>query len=140
MKFLRRFLPLICLALVVFGCGDMMKGKAIAEPAVKIFHAQFNDENYSVIYAAATDALHKVTPESKLTDLLAAVHRKLGKVVSTTNTGWKANSKNLQTQVVLVQTTVFEHGTGTETFTFSIADGKAKLLGYFINSNDLILK
>jgi hypothetical protein len=41
---------------------------------------------------------------------------------------------------VLTQTTTFEQGTGTEVFTFQMQGDKAVLVGYKINSKDLILK
>ena len=80
----------------------------------------------------------------EFTEFLTAVHRKLGLVTSTTNKGWEVNTNlsidaGSRTVVVMEQETRFDHGTGLETFSFFIEDGKALLVGYQINSRDLII-
>ena len=69
---------------------------------------------------------------------MAAVHRKLGLATRTTNKNWSMRRFNLQTSVMLVQQTQFEHGAATETFTFVVRGESATLLGYNIQSVDLI--
>jgi hypothetical protein len=71
---------------------------------------------------------------------MSAVQRKLGKVTQTSNAGFNVRTFNLTTTVVLNQNTTFEQGTGTEVFTFQMNGEKAVLVGYNINSKDLILK
>jgi len=71
---------------------------------------------------------------------MGAVQRKLGKVTSTSNAGWTVNSYNLTTTVLMTQKTVFEKGEGTESITFEMDGEKAVLLGYNIQSMDLITK
>jgi len=68
------------------------------------------------------------------------VQRKLGKVTQTTTVGFNVRTFNFTTTVDLTQNTTFEQGTGVETFEFEMAGGKAVLVGYHINSKDLILK
>ena len=70
--------------------------------------------------------------------LLAAIDRKLGAVKSTQADGWKINYNPSGTTVQLGFKTQFEKGTGSETFVFRIAGGKALLSGYNITSNELI--
>jgi hypothetical protein len=129
----------LVITLLFSGCGNFIHGKAIAEPQVDVFHSQLDDEKYSDIYTNATDEFCKAAPETKFTDLLSAVHRKLGKVVSTKTVTWRANTFNFKTQVALVQETKFEKGTATETFTFVVANDKATLAGYYINSTDMLI-
>lgn len=71
---------------------------------------------------------------------MGAVQRKLGKVTQTANAGFNVRTFNLTTSVVLTQTTTYEQGTGTETFTFQMEGDKAVLIGYNINSKELVLK
>jgi len=80
------------------------------------------------------------TTEKKFLEFIGAVQRKLGKVTQTTNTGFNVRSFNFITTVVLTQNTTFERGTAVEVFTFQMNGDKAVLVGYNINSNDLILK
>ena len=68
------------------------------------------------------------------------MHRKLGKVTQTANAGFNVNTFNLTTRVVLNQNTTFEQGNATEVFTFEMNGEKAVLVGYNINSTELILK
>ncbi|MBN1256037.1 MAG: hypothetical protein JXA50_12240 [Deltaproteobacteria bacterium] len=69
-----------------------------------------------------------------------AVQRKLGKVTSTSNAGWRVNTFNFTTTVLMTQKTVFEQGEGTESFTFEMDGEKAVLVGWNIQSLDLITK
>ena len=71
---------------------------------------------------------------------MGAVQRKLGKVTQTSTAGFNVRTFNFTTTVVLTQSTTFEQGTGTEAFTFQMEGEKAVLVGYNINSKDLILK
>ena len=121
------------------GCSDMINGKGEAEKAIPEFHALFDQEKYSEIYAAAGSDFTATTTQEKLTEFLGAVHRKLGKVQNTQRQNWKVNNWNGKTYVVMVQETTFEKGSGIETFTYVMQEGKAILQGYDIRSNDLIM-
>jgi hypothetical protein len=118
----------------------MVNGKDLADKQIPVFHQLFNEQRFQDIVTSADPDMVKASPASKVVELLQAVHRKLGLVKGTNNINWNVNTFNLETRVVLVQNTAFEQGTGTETFTYRIVGGKARLLGYNINSNDLIIK
>jgi len=128
------------LALVLNGCGQMLKGKPAAEQAMAEFHRLYNEDKLPDIYAASHTKLKSITKEQDFLDFVGVVHKKLGKVTQTTSTGFNVKSKNLTTTVILTQNTTFENGTGTETFTFLMDGDKAILAGYHINSKDLIMK
>ena len=103
-----------------------------------MFHKQLNAGDLNTIWNAADDAFKENSSREQHEKFMNAVHRKLGKVMKTSTVNWSVKSHNLKTMVVLVQQTQFERGTGTEEFTF-IAKGKGvKLLGYNVNSMDLI--
>jgi hypothetical protein len=125
---------------VTAGCGGMFKGKKAAEQGVADYHKQYNEGKLAEIYSAAHANFKKTTPEKQFLEFAGAVQRKLGKVTSTATAGFNVRTFNLTTTVVLNQNTTFEQGTGTEVFTFQMDGEKAVLVGYNINSKDLILR
>jgi hypothetical protein len=121
------------------GCG-FVKDKSDADAAVTRFHDLYNQDKLDVIWNEADPAFCGATPHEKYNEFIGALERKLGKVVSTSNAGWSVKSYNLKTRVHLVQETVFEHGKGTESFTFVMSGTNAVLLAYNIQSMDLITR
>ncbi|WP_165232688.1 hypothetical protein [Aquisphaera insulae] len=132
--------PLLSLVLLASGCGGLFHGKEAAERGVAEFHTLYNQGKLAEIYSASHSKMKGAAAEKQFLDLLGAVERKLGKVVQSVNAGFNVRSFNLTTTVVLNQTTTFEKGSGTEVFTFEMDGEKAVLVGYNINSNDLIVK
>lgn len=130
----------LSLALFAASCRGMFKGKKAAEQAVADFHKLYNDGKITEIYSAAHSKFKSATTEKQFLDFIGAVQRKLGKVNQTSNAGFNVGTFNFTTTVVLNQSTTFEQGTGTEVFTFEMDGDKAVVVGYKINSNDLILK
>jgi len=133
-------LLILSIALIASGCGGVFKGKKAAEQAVADFHKLYNDGKLAEIYSAGHSKLKSATSEKEFLAFLGAVQRKLGKVTQTSSAGFNVRTFNFTTTVVLNQSTTFERGSGTETFTFQTEGNKAVLVGYNINSNDLILK
>lgn len=127
-------------ALLLAGCPAMFKGKAAGERGVTEFHRLYNEGKFKEIFDGGHSALKTATPETKFLEFLEAVQRKLGKETQTANAGFNLNTFNLTTRVVLTQKTTFEQGNATEVFTFGMNGEKAVLVGYNINSNELILK
>lgn len=128
----------VCTAFV--GCGDMLKGKSLAEPEVAKFHARLNQKKFAEIYTTAHEDFRKAATKEKVVELFSAIDRKLGTAKSWTTKTWNTRTINLTTTAVLVVDTVFEKGAGTETFTFRISDDSATLVGYNINSLDMLTK
>ncbi len=125
---------------LTISCSSIMKGKELAEPAVGNFHAQFNAEKYSEIYNQADDEFKKAVTEKDWTELLSAVHRKLGTVNKSDSTGWHVNTTPSGTIATVTYDVEFNEGKGTEQFVFHITDDKALLYNYNINSPLLITK
>jgi hypothetical protein len=140
MKAISLFLILCITVIGSAGCGGMFKGKKAAEQGVAEFHRLYNDGRFSEIYSTGHSKFRTATTEKQFLDLVSAVQRKLGKVTQTVNAGFNVRTFNLTTTVVLTQTTTFEKGTGTETFTFQMDNDKAVLVGWNINSADLIVQ
>lgn len=131
---------LILLIVAVIGCNAGTEGRPAAEKAVERFHNMLNDERYAEIYADLDPKFKEVTTEQEMTDILQAVHIKLGKVVSSKNQMWRANSFNLETQLIVDQETQFEQGKASEEFRFLYSGKKVSLFAYNINSKELITK
>ena len=130
----------VIMSLLLLGCTDIIKGKSVAEPRVAVFHDRFNEGQYEEIYAEAADDFKKAASKETVLALFAAIDSKLGKVESSSITNWNVKNFNFVTTVVLVSDTQFELGAGTETFTFRVNGDKATLLGYNINSMDMMTR
>jgi hypothetical protein len=134
------------LALVLFAvmalisCGGFANGKAASEKAIVLFHELYNQGKLEDIWIGADPKFRATATKQKFDELMDAVQRKLGKVTATSNTTWNVKNVNLQTTVLMTQATVFENGQGTESFTFTMNGTNAVLLGYNIQSMDLITK
>lgn len=128
------------LTVALAGCGGFVKGKAAAGKAIARFHASYNQGELDDIWDAADSKFRAAMTRQKYDDFMGAVRRKLGKVTSTSNTGWKVQSFNLKTSVRMTQKTIFEKGEGVESFTFAMNGTSAVLVGYNIQSMDLVTK
>ena len=127
------FMPLLS------GCSDIKAAKPAAETAVANFHEQYNSELFDAIYNDSHNDFKQSSDYESFNEFIHAVYSKLGKVLSTENKGWNVKNLNLKTFVVLQQETMFEEGAGIETFRYRIKDNQAALIGYNINSRDLII-
>jgi hypothetical protein len=139
MKHFHLLLLLVCL-LVLPACKDMTRAKGLSETAIGDFHRQFNEGKFKEVYAAAHANFKKTVPEAEFVELLEAMHRKLGKQVKSTGTGWRVNSINGKTTASVSQDTEFEHGKGSESFVYVVSGVSCSLERYDIQSRDLIVK
>jgi hypothetical protein len=126
-----------CALLCGAGCG-VSSSRQQAEAAIGVFHSELNAGDFDAIWDGADDAFRQSVSRQSYDKFVGGVHRKLGRALRTTNQNWSVRSLNLQTSVVLIQRTEFEYGSGTETFTFSVRGESVKLLGYHIESTDLV--
>ncbi len=131
---------LLCLCAALLSSCGMKKAVPDAKAAVVVFHTQFNDGKFKEIYDASSPEMKKASPEADFIKFLETVKSKLGKETSTSDAGWKLSSFNFTTNVVLTMNTEFEHGKGTETFTYVVTKSGCTLKGYYIQSKDLIMK
>ena len=130
---------LMAMMFVTSACG-FAEGKDAAEKAMDQFHQQFNGEQYSEIYAGADAQFKRATTEAALTQLLQAVRRKIGTFKQARQTNFNIVSGTNGTSVTMVYASEFAQGSATEQFMYTIVGSKGVLVGYNINSPDLILK
>jgi hypothetical protein len=107
-----------------------------ATAAVERFHQRLDSEQYAAIYLDTDDTFRKATSEKEFTQLLSAIHRKLGPTQSKQSAGWNVTT----TSTTVVYRTKFAEGEATEQFRWRMDNGKAWLVYYNINSNALIVK
>jgi len=117
-----------------------MQDVGLGRAGVLKFHQQLDAAQYDEIYASAAPELRNASSRDDLLALLSAVHRKFGNVQDPAQTQFNVNWTTSGTRVVLVYHTKFALADADETFTWQIADGKAFLLGYHINSLALVTK
>jgi hypothetical protein len=129
-----RYLLIGLLALGGCSSGEM----AAAERGVAEFRAHMDAGQFAAVYADGSDELRKSASEPDLTKVLRALAGRLGKARDAEANGWKINFHTSGTFVTLSYKTSFEKGPATEQFVFRVADGKALLVSYHVNSNALL--
>jgi hypothetical protein len=111
----------------------------IATKAVVQFHTMLDAGQNAQIYGNAAPDMKSAATEAKLTALLAAVHRKLGTVTKAEQKGWNDQINTSGHFITLNYATTYTRGEAAEVFVYKIADGKAQLAGYNVNSDALIV-
>ncbi|TME63808.1 MAG: DUF4019 domain-containing protein [Chloroflexi bacterium] len=142
---LRRISLNVAFVIAVVGAaactGFAAKGEA--ETGVASFHGMLDAEQYADIYSGTDDLFKNATSETQFTEILKAVHRKLGVVVSTAQTSVYSRDQagtNAGSYISLTYKTEFAEGPATESFNWRVVDGKVHLAGYNIQSSLLITR
>jgi hypothetical protein len=121
------------------GCGARANIRN-AEAAVIKFHSQLDAGSFDQIHTESDDTMKKATTREKFVELLAAISRKLGHVQSADRTGFNISFVPSGKFVRLGYATKFDADAATEEFVFRIDNEGARLAGYHINSDALIVK
>jgi hypothetical protein len=135
---MRKSLSLALIVAALAGCSAM-KDEAAAEQAVTRFHRMLDAGRYDEIYDLTGPEMKGVTPRPAFIRLLQTIHNKLGAVRQSKPQGWNVNYGSAGAIVRLAFQTDFAGGRGTEQFVYRAGPAPA-LIGYKIDSNDLILK
>jgi hypothetical protein len=125
-------------AILVAGCSSS-EDLAAVRSQISHFRDLMAAQQFAQIYAEASDDLKKSTTEKQMVDLLAAMERKLGAAKDAQDSGWKLDFRSSGTVVTFSLKTQFEKGSGIETFVYRFSGKEPLLLGYHVNSNDLII-
>jgi hypothetical protein len=138
---MRQAAPLLLALSCIFvaSCGAK-KDLTSTNSAVAKFHAQLDAGNFDQIYADSDDAMKQAITKGKFTDLLSAVHRKLGNVKSAIRKTFFINWDTSGETIRVTYETQFESDNTEEQFVFTVSGKEAKLVGYHINSDVLITK
>jgi hypothetical protein len=126
--------------LVLLSACSMPKNVSLAEAEVPSFHASLDAGDFGPLYEAAAEELKKAAAKQEFVDLLNAIHRKLGQVTKSERQKWNINYNTSGSFVTLVYDTTFANGNGTEQFIYKLNNGRARLVGYRINSNALVIE
>jgi hypothetical protein len=125
---------LVC-CMFLSGCASERRNLSLAERAVDLFHSQFDSEEYSSIYQAASASMKEAASESNFVELLQGVHRTLGAVQASAPAG--TTFQMAQGTIRLDYDTTFVRGSGREQFVWQFEDNQAILYSYHIESRDL---
>ena len=140
----RIFLALaVLLAVAAVSACAGFAAKGDAETGVASFHTMLDAEQYADIYGGTDEFFKNATAEAQFTEILQAVHRKLGVVVSTAQTSFYSRDQagtNAGSYISLTYKTEFAQGPATESFNWRVVDGKVHLAGYNIQSSLLITR
>lgn len=137
---MKHWIALVAVAGLVAGCGDTIKGTEYAEATVAQFREQMSAGHFDRIYDAAGEEFKAATTRDVGVALFAAVDRKLGKLQKAEQINWSVNTHNMTTLAVLVYDSQYAEDRATETFTVKIDDGKGELVGYNIQSLQMLIK
>lgn len=133
-------LTLLLAVVSLSSCKQVTESKDKSEHAVADFHQRFNEQKFKEIHAAGNAEFKAAEPEADFVELLAAMHRKLGRHVKTNDDNWSFNSINGNTTVTITQRNEFEHGKGVETFVFAVSGDSCVMRSYRIESRDMMIK
>src|SRR5207237_7603108 len=80
---------LVLMTVALSACGRLSQAKATGEKAVANFHVAYNQGKIGDIWKNADPRFRAATTKAKFEDLIQALQRKLGQVVSTSNATWQ---------------------------------------------------
>jgi len=127
-------------AIFLCSCTNPFKAGEMSDASVAAFHQKLDQAQFHDIYANSSPEFQRATSEKDITELFNAVHTKLGNVASTNRTNIFVNATTGGTFVRTTYQTAFAHGKGTETFNWLLANNQLTLVGYDIQSRDLVVK
>lgn len=135
---MRRSVTLLSAMCALASCS-VAQDLPAANAAVGAFHQKLNVQDFAAMYAAASPDLRNSWNYADFTQLLSAIHRKLGNYQSGGTRVWKDNVTTGGHFVSLTFSAKYERGAADESFVYRIDGAKATLAGYHISSNALIV-
>jgi hypothetical protein len=131
----------LCCVMALAGCTQLAQASKDGEKLDAEMHNAMAHSDWKGIYADAAPELRAQTNEDKFGTLFMAISKKLGTPLSCKQTGWNVNTNTSGTYLKSVCETKFSNNaSGTETFEWLKTDGKYRLYGYHINSDELITR
>ena len=139
---MKRRLALAIALCVTFlcACTNPFKAGQMSDTSVAEFHQKLNQGQFHELYANAAPEFQKASPEKDITDFFNAIHTKLGEAKSANRTNIFMSATTSGNFVRTTYDTTFANGKGQETFNWRLVNDRLTLVGYNIESRDLILK
>lgn len=131
----------LCGVLLLAGCLHLDDASKEGEALDARVHEAMIRGDWKSVYASADPDMKSDTSEDKFGALFVAVSKKLGQPVSSKQTGWTVSKTTSGAFLRSTCETKFSsNASGTETFTWRMADGKYRLYSYNIRSDELITR
>lgn len=130
-----RFAILLVAAAALAACS-MGQDMSAADSAVADFHAKLNAGQFKAITDASGPEIK--TGSGDFTQLIAAIHTKLGAFRSTSRRGFSDNINNGDHTFTASYASVYSTGPATENFVYRLSGGKPVLIGYHVESAALL--
>ena len=133
------------LAFASVGCTSMLQSvKQAPKDAERLdadMHSAMARGDWKNIYSGADDGFRSETDEVKFDAFMNAVGKKLGVPTTSKQTSWRLNTTTSGVYLYSVCDTVFsKNAKGTETFVWRKSGDQFKLLGYHLNSDELVTR
>jgi hypothetical protein len=140
---LRRVLSLllVLITLSFTGCKQLTQASGDAQKQTQAFHDAMKVGNWAQMYADADPTMREKATQQQFTTLMSAVQHKLGDPVSFKQVNFRINTTTNGIFLSSVCETVFsKDAKGTESFVWRADGDKYRVVGYHINSEELITR
>lgn len=133
-------IAMAALAAGLLGGCSMKEDMAAGDKAIAAFHQALDAGQFQQIWAQSAPDMKAASPQDRLTALLDAVHRGLGRFKSGSQIGFNDNVSTGGHILTIAYQAQYEQGPATEQFVFRIDGGRALLAGYHVNSDALLVR
>ena len=124
-------------ATMLAACNPVAQAEGAREQ-VDLFHERLNAGNEKAIWTNAGAEFREATSQGDFARLLGTIHKSLGDAGETSQVGVRVNTNTQGTFTMLQMDTQFEKGRGLETFVFRGSGDSLELVGYNINSPEMM--
>ena len=133
---MKRMMPALA-ATMLAACNPFAQAEGAREQ-VDLFHERLNAGNDKAIWTNAGAEFREATSQEDFARLLGTIHKSLGDAGETSQAGMRVNTNTQGTFTTLQMETTFERGKGLETFMFRGSGDSLQLIGYNINSPEMM--
>jgi hypothetical protein len=131
--------PIFCGCLLLISCLTRRQDALVTQNAVDEFHQLLRAHQDQQIFARATPEFRKLMNLETTQALFTRVRKRLGAPAFSQPTRIQVNHMPGGTFILAQFRTRFEKAEAQENFTWRIQDGKARLVGYSVNSPLLLV-
>ena len=130
---------LLAFSMVLAGCRDFKEAPGDGDHLDAELHNSIARGDWNGIYANADPGYREAVTLEKSTALFSTIVRKLGPPISSKQTSWNLNANTSGTILRSECETKFgKNASGVESIVWRKTGGTYRLLGYHINSDELI--